>query len=183
MGKATQHGERCFDGGAGVHHLRVHAGNDGGGLRAHCVGGSMIGKFEMKFNDTLDHAEHDWLVLRNGKFVAGFAGSNAAERYIAEHEGVVIVRGGKVVARSRNLRGVMDYARKSYVREAWCNRNQDGGGFVCFTYDDGSRCRTTFADYGVLLRWVRSRRSWALHECYCSPSMTSFFILPGDARY
>jgi hypothetical protein len=39
--------------------------------------------FTIKFNDTRDHAEHDWLVLKNGRFVAGFAGSNAAERWIA----------------------------------------------------------------------------------------------------
>jgi hypothetical protein len=36
----------------------------------------------LKFNDTNDHAEHDWLVLDNGEFAAGFASSNAAERFI-----------------------------------------------------------------------------------------------------
>jgi hypothetical protein len=39
--------------------------------------------FTLVFNDTADHAEHDWLVLKNGRFVAGFASSNAAERWIA----------------------------------------------------------------------------------------------------
>lgn len=42
-----------------------------------------MARFEMKFNDTADWAEHDWLVLENGRFLAGFAGSNAAERFIA----------------------------------------------------------------------------------------------------
>jgi hypothetical protein len=42
--------------------------------------------FTLKFNDTPDHADCDWLVLRNGQFVAGFASSNAAERFIIERE-------------------------------------------------------------------------------------------------
>ena len=41
-------------------------------------------RFEMKLNN--GHAEHDWLVLENGRFVAGFAGSNAAERFIRDAE-------------------------------------------------------------------------------------------------
>ena len=43
--------------------------------------------FTLKFNDTPDHAEHDWLVLdKDGVFVAGFSGSNAATRFIDERE-------------------------------------------------------------------------------------------------
>jgi hypothetical protein len=42
--------------------------------------------FTLKFNDTADHAEHDWLVLKDGKFVEGFASSNAAERWIDTRE-------------------------------------------------------------------------------------------------
>ena len=43
-------------------------------------------KFTMKLNDTNDHAEHDWLVFKDGVFVTGFAGSNAAERFIRDAE-------------------------------------------------------------------------------------------------
>ena len=43
-------------------------------------------RFEMKLNDREDHAEWDWLVLENGRVVQGFAGSNAAERWIADRE-------------------------------------------------------------------------------------------------
>lgn len=39
-------------------------------------------KLTLKFNDTPDHAEHDWLVLDRNIFVAGFASSNAATRFI-----------------------------------------------------------------------------------------------------
>jgi hypothetical protein len=43
-------------------------------------------RFELKFNDTAAFAEHDWLVLMNGRVVAGFAGSNAATRFIEGEE-------------------------------------------------------------------------------------------------
>jgi hypothetical protein len=46
-------------------------------------------RFELKFNDTADWAEHDWLVLMNGRVVAGFAGSNAATRFIENEEALV----------------------------------------------------------------------------------------------
>jgi hypothetical protein len=42
--------------------------------------------FTLKFNDTPAHAEHDWLVLDKGVFVAGFATSNGAENWIRARE-------------------------------------------------------------------------------------------------
>ena len=47
-------------------------------------GNTAMPRFEMKLNN--GHAEHDWLVLENGRVVAGFAGSNAAERFIRDAE-------------------------------------------------------------------------------------------------
>ena len=38
----------------------------------------------LKFNDTPSHAEHDWLVMDGNIVVAGFSGSNAAERFIRD---------------------------------------------------------------------------------------------------
>lgn len=96
---------------------------------------------------------------------------------------IEIVKGKQVVARSRNLRGVLDYARKSYMREVACYMKNGGSALVCFTYDDGAVCRTDFASYIVALRFARTRRSWALTEIYCGPHCTIFTILCGDARY
>lgn len=79
------------------------------------------------------------------------------------------------VSKSKNLRGILEYARnKSSVSHATCYRQSDGGAFVYVLFDNGATCRTRFADYTVALRWFRSRRSWDLSECYCSPNMTSF---------
>ena len=43
-------------------------------------------RFEMKLNDTNFREEHDWLVLKDGQFLAGFATSNAAERFLRDAE-------------------------------------------------------------------------------------------------
>ena len=41
-------------------------------------------RFAIKWNDTAGWAEHDWLGLKDGEVVTGFAGSNAAERWLAD---------------------------------------------------------------------------------------------------
>ncbi len=58
-----------------------------------------MSRFELKFNDTADWAEHDWLVLENGVMVAGFAGTNAAERFIARRQAEIAI--DKEIARAR----------------------------------------------------------------------------------
>ena len=59
--------------------------------------------FTLKFNDTRDWEEHDWLVLDRGVFVAGFATSNGAERWIkAREEERKIAR--KLFAKAREAR-------------------------------------------------------------------------------
>ena len=40
----------------------------------------------LKFNDRDNWEEHDWLVMDGAVFVAGFASSNAATRFIDEVE-------------------------------------------------------------------------------------------------
>ena len=56
-------------------------------------------RWQMRLNDTGDFAECDWIVLREGKVVAGFAGSNAAERFIADQQAKAAI--DKEIARAR----------------------------------------------------------------------------------
>jgi hypothetical protein len=58
-----------------------------------------MSRFEMKVNDTADWAEHDWLVFEDGVMVHGFAGSNAAERFIARRQAAIAI--DKEIARAR----------------------------------------------------------------------------------
>lgn len=58
-----------------------------------------MSRFEMKFNEWSEHTEHDWLVFDRGVMVAGFAGSNAAERFIARREQEIAI--DKAIASAR----------------------------------------------------------------------------------
>lgn len=77
--------------------------------------------------------------------------------------GTEIVKDGAIVASSKNLRGILDYARKSrvvFVSAAPCEKNAHNGRlFVRF--EDGAEGRAFFACYTVLLEWIGNRRSWA----------------------
>jgi len=68
---------------------------------------------------------------------------------------------GKVIHRSRNLRGILDHARRTWIEEAVARPAPEGRGFLRVTFGDGSTCQTEFADFTVLCWWLRSRRSWA----------------------
>lgn len=68
---------------------------------------------------------------------------------------------GRIIHRSRNLRGILDHARRTWVEEAEATPGEEGKGILHVTFGDGSTCRTEFASYQVLCWWLRSRRSWA----------------------
>lgn len=68
---------------------------------------------------------------------------------------------GRIIHRSRNLRGILDHARRTWVEEAVATPAEEGKGILSVTFGDGATCRTEFASYQVLCWWLRSRRSWA----------------------
>ena len=68
---------------------------------------------------------------------------------------------GQVIRRSRNLRGIGDHARRTWLAEAVASPAQDGRGLLQVTFGDGTTCRTEFASYQVLCIWLHARRSWA----------------------
>ncbi len=73
----------------------------------------------------------------------------------------ILTKDGKLY-RSRNLRGLLDYARKhwsSYVAAVKISPIP-GGGSLEVLYGDGAVGTDTFADFTVLCHWLRCRRSW-----------------------
>lgn len=73
----------------------------------------------------------------------------------------------KPVKRSRNLRGILEYARNtSDVAEIHCHRlmsaTPNGATFypVTFFFRNGAECCVDWSDWRVLAQWVKSRRSW-----------------------
>lgn len=72
--------------------------------------------------------------------------------------------GGRIVHRSRNLRGIVAQAGRVGVRSAVGLHSGDpnfcGGGDLRVLFGDGTYCQTTFADYEVMVTWLRQRRSF-----------------------
>lgn len=70
----------------------------------------------------------------------------------------------RIVSRSRNLRGMRDYARVSPVACVVCRMRRghpnDPGGHLWVRYDNGATCETDFASYNIMVDFVRKRRSW-----------------------
>jgi hypothetical protein len=69
---------------------------------------------------------------------------------------------GEPVARSKNLRGILAYARRSPVKRASAYAKGDGGAFVVFIFNNGAESRVDFASFAVAKAWIASRRSWGL---------------------
>ncbi len=72
---------------------------------------------------------------------------------------------GKVISRSKNLRGILRHATKHGVREFGIMANNwpndiNCGGELMVTFGDNSSVATAFADFRVLTQWVAGRRSW-----------------------
>lgn len=64
--------------------------------------------------------------------------------------------------RSRNLRGLLDYARRPHVWVAAVSIAPlpARGGSLEVRYSDGSVGTDQFASFSVLCDWLRARRSW-----------------------
>ena len=69
---------------------------------------------------------------------------------------------GDVLARSKNLRGVLTYARRHPVKRASVYRKGEGAN-VAFHFQGDASCTVAFASFDVAWQWIESRRSWRLH--------------------
>ena len=81
--------------------------------------------------------------------------------------GTNIIKAGRIIRTSKNLRAMRDYARVSpVVRIESCDvgaMQPDGcryNGTVRVMYADGAESRANFTSYHVMIDWIRNRRSW-----------------------
>lgn len=88
---------------------------------------------------------------------------------------VEIFKDGKRVSHSKNLRGILDYARKHGVAKVLIMENlaSEFGGTLNIIFGDGATVTTNFNSYKVLESWIAARRSWNLKETL-SKSTTHF---------
>lgn len=69
---------------------------------------------------------------------------------------------GKIIRRSRNLRGLLDHARRTAVLSAYVRNCDHGEADLIVQYANGNFGTAHFASFAVCRDWVRSRRSWGL---------------------
>jgi hypothetical protein len=81
--------------------------------------------------------------------------------------GTNIIKCGRIIRTSRNLRGIVDYARVSPVaRIESCDigaMQPEGtrySGTVRILFKDGAESRANFRSYHIMIDWIRNRRSW-----------------------
>lgn len=67
-----------------------------------------------------------------------------------------IIKHGRVIRKSQNLRGLMDYARVSRV----VGVDTSTPCFLRVHYADGAEGIARFACHNVMLAWVAARRRW-----------------------
>lgn len=72
-----------------------------------------------------------------------------------------IIKAGQVIRTSRNLRGMLDYARISpVVRIESTPINEGHNGSMRVFYADGAECLAHFRSYEIMIDFIRNRRSW-----------------------
>jgi hypothetical protein len=74
---------------------------------------------------------------------------------------IQIVRSDSTIAhRSKNLRGLLDHARRVGLISAQAFPIEDGCGVLAVAFRDGCICVTVFQSFIVLCHWLQARRSW-----------------------
>ena len=71
-----------------------------------------------------------------------------------------IEKNGQILKTSRNLRGILDYARISYPKRIELTPQNKCNGRLRVIFSDGASTSAHFASYHVMVDWVRNRRSW-----------------------
>lgn len=72
---------------------------------------------------------------------------------------VIRDRGGNVIRRSRNLRGIREHVSGRLVKGLSVDRIGAHEGRLCVLCEDGTSYETTFASFGVLVDFVRRWRN------------------------
>lgn len=77
---------------------------------------------------------------------------------------IAIIKDGKVVQRSRNLRGLTTRAFKVGISSASVLRQNGREGLAYVKFCDGSWCRVMFADFAICRDFFRWRwKKWGLY--------------------
>lgn len=73
---------------------------------------------------------------------------------------------------SRNLRAILDHARRVPVERVSAMCDSDGGAILHIEFNNGDYSRVSFASYIIARKWVRSRQSWQLEQLQHNPTVS-----------
>ena len=94
-----------------------------------------------------------------------------------------IWKGGSIIRRSVNLRGLIAYCGKVPVDYVSVRRDSDGGAIMSIEWNDGATARVSFADFIVAQRFVITRRNrWDISQTMHWPDWRTWSAHPGSAR-
>lgn len=67
---------------------------------------------------------------------------------------------GHVYSRSKNLRGILDYSRRPFIRVTRLTvmHAGDSGGRLRVDWSNGHHVIAIFASHAVMLQWIKARR-------------------------
>lgn len=92
-----------------------------------------------------------------------------------------VIKDSKIVKSSRNLRGMLDYARVSPVSSVITMRNKDlpVRGDLHIEYQNGAYCMVSFTSYHIMIDFVRNRRSWRAANIKHHAEAIGYLTKPG----
>ena len=90
-----------------------------------------------------------------------------------------IEKNGQIIHRSKNLRGMLDYARISPVIRAELTPVGKVNGRLRVIYADGASSSAHFASYHIAVDFVRNRRSWKKAEIFYYGGDMGYLTKPG----
>lgn len=86
---------------------------------------------------------------------------------------------GQIIRRSKNLRGMQDYARVSPVRRVELSPAGKVNGRLRVLYADGASSSAHFASYHIMVDFVRNRRTWRTAEIVFYGENMGYLTKPG----
>lgn len=93
-----------------------------------------------------------------------------------------VTRAGLIVKRSRNLRGLVDYGRTSRPVKIETRKCPDlpTCGEMRITYANGAQGFAFFRSHGIMIDFLRSRRSWRHVEFVHLDGNMGYLTKPGE---
>tara|TARA_R110000868_G_scaffold82690_2_gene233395 strand:- start:2561 stop:2857 length:297 start_codon:yes stop_codon:yes gene_type:complete len=90
-----------------------------------------------------------------------------------------IEKNGQIVRKSKNLRGMRDYARVSPVKRVELTPQGKVNGRLRVIYDDGAVTSAHFASFHIMVDFVRNRRTWRCAEIVNYGENMGYLTKPG----